>query len=97
MTNRKLTERQIRWSELLSQYNFQIKFRPGNKACRPDALSGRPQDIPKDLDDPRLKEREIKLLRNEWFEREEKANEINLPPLEPGPGREIPKGEQLFE
>ncbi|KAI0994170.1 hypothetical protein K3495_g14012 [Podosphaera aphanis] len=97
MTNRKLTERQIRWSELLSQYNFQLKFRPGSKACRPDALSRRPQDIPKDLDDPRLKEREFQLLRNEWFEREGKANEINLSPLEPGPGREIPKGEQLFE
>lgn len=59
MTSRRLTERQVRWSQFLAQFNFVIKFRAGKNADRPDALSRRSQDIPKGDDDPRLKEREF--------------------------------------
>jgi len=59
-----LNQRQVRWSEFLSQYNFRIIYRPGSKAVRPDALSRRSQDTPQksDLDDDRLRERKKVLL-----------------------------------
>ncbi|KAI1000885.1 hypothetical protein K3495_g7311 [Podosphaera aphanis] len=41
MTTQKLTERQVRWSQLLLQYNFEMIFRPGRIGQRPDALSRR--------------------------------------------------------
>ncbi len=41
-----LNQRQVRWSEFLSQYNFRIVYRPGSKAVRPDALSRRPPGHP---------------------------------------------------
>ncbi|KAI0997341.1 hypothetical protein K3495_g10844 [Podosphaera aphanis] len=46
ITTQKLTERQVRWSQLLSQYNFEMIFRPGRLGQRPDALSRRDQDFP---------------------------------------------------
>ena len=67
MTSRKLSERQVRWSLLLSQFRFQLKFRAGKKAQRPDALSRRPQDMPKGRDDERLKNRIAQLIKNEWL------------------------------
>ena len=38
-TTKVLNQRQVRWSEFLSQFNFRIVYRPGSKAARPDALS----------------------------------------------------------
>ncbi len=38
-TARFLTERQMRWSEVLSRFNFTLEFRPGKLSGRPDALS----------------------------------------------------------
>jgi hypothetical protein len=57
MTAKQLNERQIRWAEILSRYNFEIKFRPGSKAHRPDALSRRNQDLPHNKEDERLQGR----------------------------------------
>lgn len=57
-----LTERQVRWSEFLSQFNFRLSHRPGKDAIVPDALSRREQDAPKDQDDSRLVERRKTLL-----------------------------------
>jgi hypothetical protein len=54
MTARKLTERQMRWSLILSRYNFTISYIPGKDNERADALSRREQDTPKDVDDDRL-------------------------------------------
>lgn len=67
-----LNQRQVRWSEFLSQYNFRIVYRPGSKAVRPDALSRRPQDIPDKSrqDDERLKERKRTLLGHDRFDPE---------------------------
>jgi len=53
-----LNRRQVRWSELLSTYNFQISYRKGTENARADALSRR-SDYGKDLpntDKPILKE-----------------------------------------
>lgn len=63
MTSRRLNERQVRWLQTLSQFNFKIKFRPGKKAARPDALSRREQDMPQNLYDERLQNREQVLLK----------------------------------
>ena len=57
-----LTERQIRWSEFLSQFNFRLSHRPGKDATVPDALSRREQDVPNDQDDSRLMERQRVML-----------------------------------
>lgn len=61
-TKKNLNERQVRWSQLLSTLNFQLKHRPGSSSIIPDALSRRDQDIPKDVTDSRLVERQQTLL-----------------------------------
>ncbi|KAM4063998.1 reverse transcriptase (RNA-dependent DNA polymerase) [Hirsutella rhossiliensis] len=47
-SERRLTERQVRWSEFLSKFQFKLEWRPGRKGGLPDALSRRDQDMPKD-------------------------------------------------
>jgi len=62
MTLRRLTERQMRWADILSRYNFSITYRPGKQNERSDALSRKEQDLPQDALDDRLKYREVRLL-----------------------------------
>ena len=57
-----LSERQARWAEALSRYNFTIVHRPGKDAAVPDALSRREQDMPHSAEDERLRGRRIQLL-----------------------------------
>ena len=40
-SSKALTRRQARWSEFLSEFSFTIKYRPGDKNGKPDALSRR--------------------------------------------------------
>jgi len=40
-TTRQLSRRQVRWSEILSDYNFTIRYRPGSQNAAADALSRR--------------------------------------------------------
>lgn len=47
-TTKLLNQRQVRWSEFLSDFRFQISYRPGKKATIPDALSRLPGDEPTD-------------------------------------------------
>lgn len=65
-TLRRLTERQMRWADILSRYDFTLEYRPGKLAVRPDALSRREQDMPKEGDE-RLQFREKRLLNPEIF------------------------------
>lgn len=67
MTNRKLSERQVRWSQILSQFNFELRFRAGKSSARPDALSRREQDMPLEANDKRLKFREMQLIKDTWI------------------------------
>jgi hypothetical protein len=67
MTVRKLTERQMRWSLVLSRYNFRIVHVSGVNNGRADALSRRDQDMPKDSNDDRLQGRNIQLIKSEWI------------------------------
>ena len=62
MTKRALTERQMRWAQTLSRYNFRLDHRPSRKCVVPDALSRREQDMPKDASDDRITERNQVLL-----------------------------------
>src|SRR5258708_28366895 len=41
-STKKLTRRQARWSEFLSQFNLKICFQPGRLGTKPDALTRRP-------------------------------------------------------
>ena len=62
MTTKQLNQRQVRLSEFLSQFNFQIIYRPGAKAILPDTLSRMPGDKPKDEADDRLQHRNRTLI-----------------------------------
>jgi len=44
MTTKKLTRRQARWAEILSQYNFKIIYRTGKQNEKAEALTRRPND-----------------------------------------------------
>jgi len=46
MTMKELNERQARWMQELSQYNFKIEYRPGKEGGKPDALTRREGDLP---------------------------------------------------
>ena len=62
-------------------------------AGRPDALSRREQDMPQGVNDERLKNREIKLIKDSWISvmySENVANPLISDDLE------IPKGKNLF-
>ncbi len=75
-TVRKLTERQMRWSLVLSRYNFTIQYVPGRTNVRADALSRREQDLPVSLSDERLQYRHVQLLKPEMFAPPKKANTV---------------------
>jgi reverse transcriptase-like protein/integrase-like protein len=62
---RELSERQIRWAEFLSQFNFTLEWRPGKESELPDQLSRRVQDMPKEGSDERLRSRFRKLFQDE--------------------------------
>ena len=61
-TKRLLNERQVRYNDVLQQFNFKLKWRAGKACERPDALSRRDQDKPEGLDDERTAGRVLQLL-----------------------------------
>ncbi|KAJ5135347.1 retrovirus polyprotein [Penicillium bovifimosum] len=77
MKNRQLNQRQMRWSEFLSQFHFMIKYRPGKKNIIADVLSRK--DAPC-LDDSR----QAVLLPEPCFEspgRDPGADPVQISPL----------------
>ena len=106
LTNRKLSERQVRWSYILSNFNFELKLRAGKSSARPDALSRREQDMPKDGDDERLKSREMQLIKESWIKPENKITKAyHMTPTSVKKKEEtskcetksdIPQGNQIF-
>jgi len=66
MTAQRLTERQVRWLLLLSEYQFKLEFHAGKLAQRPDTLSWREQDMPQG-NDKRLEEQVSQLLKDTWL------------------------------
>jgi len=63
---KELTDRQIRWSEVLSGFAFKIEFRPGKEGGKPDALTRRKADMPQE-GDKRLTQKERILLPKEIY------------------------------
>ncbi|KAI0992990.1 hypothetical protein K3495_g15194, partial [Podosphaera aphanis] len=61
-TKRLLNERQVRYNDVLQQFNYTLEWRPGNISDRPDALSRRDQDKPIGLSDERTEGRILQLL-----------------------------------
>jgi transposase InsO family protein len=50
-TTKLLNRRQARWSQFLSQFNFKIVYRPGKSGGKPDSLTRRSGDLPKEGDE----------------------------------------------
>jgi len=46
MSIKLLSQRQVRWSEFLSRFNFKIVYRPSELNTRADALTRRSGDLP---------------------------------------------------
>src|SRR5690606_26027912 len=51
MTTKLLNRRQARWSEFLSRFDFKITYRPGKAGGKPDALTRRSGDLPREGDE----------------------------------------------
>ena len=64
MTTKLLNRRQARWSEFLSRFNFKIVFRPGHQGSKPDALTRRSADLPRE-GDTRLEQQSQTVLKRE--------------------------------
>ena len=67
MTKKSLNERQVRWKQFLSQFDFKIEYRPGREGGKPDALTRGPGSLPAQ-DDERNTQMEQILLPQHYFE-----------------------------
>ena len=76
MTTKQLSRRQVRWSEFLAGFDFVIAFRPGKQGGKPDSLTRRSQDLPKDSSDDRIQ------FLNQALLKEQHLTEIRA--LDPG-------------
>lgn len=79
MRTQRLNERQMRWQIILSRFRFDLIYRPGSQAFRPDALSRRPQDMPKNHDDNRFTYRDRTLLPQEIYVHATLAPRLRIP------------------
>ena len=50
-SSKQLSRRQARWSEFLSRFDYKIIYRPGKAGGKPDALTRRSGDLPKEGDE----------------------------------------------
>src|SRR5258705_4470291 len=51
MSTKMLNRRQAQWSEFLSRFDFKIIYRPGSARVKPDELTRRSGDLPKEGDE----------------------------------------------
>ncbi|KAH0606111.1 uncharacterized protein H6S33_003772, partial [Morchella sextelata] len=63
MPTKLLNRRQARWSEFLSRFDFVIQFRPGKQGAKPDALTRRSGDLPKEGDERLTHQSQVVLKR----------------------------------
>jgi transposase InsO family protein len=66
-TTKLLNRRQARWSEFLSRFDFKIMYRPGKLGAKPDSLTRRSEDLPKEGDE-RLRHQSQTILKRLNFE-----------------------------
>ena len=67
MTKKRLNERQVRWKQFLSHFDFKIVYRPGKEGGKPDALTRWPGYLPTE-DNKRNTQMEQILLPEHCFE-----------------------------
>jgi hypothetical protein len=68
MSTKQLNQRQTRWSEFLSQFHFQIQYRPGLQGTKPDSLTRRTGDVPQEGDyDKRHAHRSQQVLKPQFL------------------------------
>jgi predicted aspartyl protease len=99
-STRRLTERQVRWSETLARHHFTLRYRPGSLSLRPDALSRREQDVPQEAD-PRYTGRDRQLIPDTWIDAAAETTPAEpgttqLRPLETSNTPVLPKGSDIF-
>ena len=51
MSTKSLSRRQARWSQFLSRFDFKVVYRPRKSSTKPDALTRRSGDFPKEGDE----------------------------------------------
>jgi len=66
-TTKELSGRQIRWSEVLSGFDFKIEYRPGKEGGKPDPLTRRTADMPQEGDERLTQKERILLPREKYF------------------------------
>jgi len=67
MTVRKLTEQQMRWSLILSQYNFFILYLLNKQNERADALLRQKQNVSMNLSDDREQHHTMQMIHSEMI------------------------------
>ena len=67
MSTKQLNRRQARWAEYLSRFNFVIRYRPGKQGGKPDALTRKSEDLPKEGDERLLHQSQV-ILKKENLE-----------------------------
>ncbi len=67
MTVKKLTEQQMRWSLILSQYNFFILYLLSKQNERADALSRQKQNVSMNLSDNRVQHYMMQIIHFEMI------------------------------
>jgi len=67
-TTKELTDRQIRWSEVLSGFDFKIEFRPGKEGGKPDALTRQKADMPQEGDQRLIQKERMLLPKEKYFD-----------------------------
>lgn len=82
----------------MSQFNFfRIEYRSGKQAVRLDASSCRGQDIPVNVNDPRLTERQFQLVIDSWIQHNPVRKNVQISPIFFLVNKDIPQGDQIFE
>jgi len=67
-TTKALTGRQIRWSEVLSGFDFKIEYQPGKEGGKPDALTRRKAHMPQEGDERLTQKERILLPKEKYFD-----------------------------
>jgi len=67
-TTKELSDRQIQWSEVLSDFDFKIEFRPRKEGGKPDALTRRKADMPQEGDERLTQKERILLPKEKYFD-----------------------------
>ena len=63
MSTKLLNRCQARWAEFLSRFNFKIIYRPGKRGGKPDPLTRRSEDLPREEGNARLQHNEQIVLK----------------------------------